>query len=134
MFKNDSNSYGLLRFIAAAEWLLILPAVLFMTSLFARNVQPPGFEPADTARRVVEWFSHSPRLGLQTFLIALPFAAFAIGCITAVGRWRSDAMLRQAARETLAAVRAHLASLLISGATLAAGCILAIVALHMITE
>ena len=132
--RDNSNSHGRLRFVAAAEWLLILPAALFMTSLFVRNVQPPGFEPADTARRVVEWFSHSPRLGLQTFLIALPFAAFVIGCLTALRRWRSDAMLRQAVRGTLAAVRAHLASLLIAGATLAAGCILAIVALHMITE
>jgi hypothetical protein len=35
---------------------------------------------------------------------------------------------------TLAAVRAHLASLLIAGATLMAGGILAIVALHVITD
>jgi hypothetical protein len=128
------KSYGPLRFVAAAEWLLILPAVLFMTSLFVRNVQPPGFEPADTARRVVEWFSHSPGLGLDIFLIALPFAALVIGCITALRRWTSDAMLRQAARETLAVVREHLATLLIAGATLASGSILAIVALHLITE
>lgn len=132
--KDNSNSDGLLRFVAAAEWLLILPAVLFMTSLFARSVQPPGFEPADTARRVVEWFSHSPRVGLALYLIALPFAAFVLGCLTTLRRWTSDAMLRQAVRETLRAVRSHLETLLIAGATLAAGGILAIVAMHMITD
>jgi hypothetical protein len=121
-------------YVALAEWLLIFPAMLFMVSLFARNVQPPGFEPADTARRVVEWFSRSPRIGLQLFLIALPLAAFVIGCATVLRRWRSDAVLRQSARAAFAVVRAHLATLLIAGATLAAGGILAVVALHMITE
>ncbi len=132
--KENSDSHGLLRFVAAAEWLLILPAVLFMGSLFAQHVEPEGVEPADTARRVVEWFSHSQRLGLEIFLIALPFAAFVLGCLTTLRRWTSDAMLRQAARETFAVVRAHLATLLIAGATLSAGCILAIVAIHMITD
>jgi len=45
-----------------------------------------------------------------------------------------DAALRQAARGTLAAVRANLATLLIAGATPTAGGILAIVALHMMTD
>lgn len=48
--------------------------------------------------------------------------------------WRSNAELRQAALESLAAVRAHLATLLIGGATLAAAGILAIVALHVATD
>ena len=105
-----------------------------MTALFVRNLQPAQYEPAHTARRLVEWFSARPLLGLDVFLIALPFAAFVIGCSTVLRSWRSDAELRQAALETLAAVRAYLATLLIAGATLMAGGILAIVALHMITE
>ena len=122
------------RTIVAAELLLIFPAALFMTALFVRNLQPAQYEPAHTARRLVEWFSARPLLGLDVFLVALPLAAFVIGCATVLRSWRSDAELRQAALETLAPVRAHLATLLIAGATLMAGGILAIVALHMITD
>ena len=43
------------RAFAAAEMMLILPAVLFMTALFMRNVQPLRFEPAHTAQEIVAW-------------------------------------------------------------------------------
>jgi hypothetical protein len=122
------------RSIAATELVLVFPAALFMAALFVRNLQPAQYEPAHTAQRLVEWFSARPHLGLDLFLIALPFAAFVIGCATALRSWRSDTELRQAAVEMLAAVRAHLATLLIAGATLMAGGILAIVAVHMITD
>jgi hypothetical protein len=122
------------RTIAAAELLLVFPAALFMTALFVRNIQPEQYEPAHTAARVVVWFSVRRGLGLDVFLIAFPFATFVIGCATVLRSWGSDAELRQAALETLAAVRAHLATLLIAGATLLAGGILAIVALHVVTD
>jgi len=122
------------RTIAATELLLVSPAALFMIALFVRDVQAAPAEPAHTAQRVVDWFSAHLVLGLYVFLGALPLAALVVGCATVVHGWRTDAELRQAARETLAAVRAHLATLLIAGATLTAGGILAIVALHMTTE
>jgi hypothetical protein len=120
--------------IAIIEFLLILPAGLFMTALFVRNIQPPPYEPAQTARRPVGWFSGRPILGRDVFLAALPFAAFVIGCATVHRMWRSDAHLRIVALETLAAVRSQWAALLIAGATLIAGWILAIVALHTIAD
>jgi hypothetical protein len=122
------------RSLAATEILLVLPATLFMTSLFVRNLQPAPFEPAQTARRVVEWFVTKPFIGLDLFLIALPLAAFILGGTAVLRSWRADEELRRAASEMLAAARAHLAMLLIAGATLVSGCVLAIVALHMITE
>jgi hypothetical protein len=122
------------RYIATLEFLFIFPASLFMISLFLRDVQPPQYEPAQTARRLVDWFAARPLLGLDVFLIALPFAALVIGAATVVRTWRTDAQLRDAAVQTLAAVRAHLAALLIVLATLIAGGILAIVALHVITD
>ena len=122
------------RTIAATELLLVFPAALFMSALFVRNIQPAPYEPAQTARRLVEWFSGRPILGLDIFLMALPFAAFVIGCATVRHLWRSDAQLRLVALETLVAVRSQWAGLLIAGATLIAGWILAIVALHMIAD
>jgi hypothetical protein len=122
------------RTLAATELLFVFPATLFMTALFMRDVQPVQYEPAHTAQRVVDWFSARPHLGLDVFLIALPFAAFVIGCATMLRSWRGEAELRQAALKTLAVVREHLSTLLIAGATVMAGGILAIVALHMMTD
>jgi hypothetical protein len=48
--------------------------------------------------------------------------------------WRSGGEFRRATQEILTTVRSHVASLLIAGATLVAGGILILVAMHMITE
>jgi len=122
------------RNIAILELLLVFPAALFMTALFVRNIQPAPYQPAETARQLVAWFSARPHLGLHVCLIALPFAAFVLGCATLLRSWRDDALLRKAVMEMLAAVRTHLSALLIAAATLTAGGILAIVAVHLITD
>jgi hypothetical protein len=120
--------------IATTELLLIFPAALFMTALFVRNLQPQQFEPAHTAQQIVTWYAARPRIGLWVFLIALPLAVLVTGCGTLLRMWSNDVELRQAARHTLATVRAHLATLLVAGATLASGGVLAIVALHLLTD
>ena len=122
------------RSIAVIELLFVFPAVLFMTALFVRDIQPPQFEPAQSAQRLVDWFAARPHLGLDVCLIALPFVAFVIGCATVLRTWRNDANFRQAVTGMLSAVRAHMAALLIAGATVVAGGILAIVAIHVITD
>jgi hypothetical protein len=122
------------RTIATTELLLIFPAVLFMTALFVRNLQPQQYEPARTAQQIVTWYAARPRVALWGFLITLPLAVLIAGCGTLLRGWSNDAELRQAARRTLADIRAHLAILLVAGATLAAGGILAIVALHLLTD
>jgi hypothetical protein len=131
-YKVNMTSFK--RALAALECLLVFPAALFMTALFVRNLQPAPYEPAETARRVVEWFSVRPKVGLGVLLIALPLAAFVTGGIWVLLSWKTDADLRQAVREACAVVRANFATLLIAGATLVAGSILAIVALHVITD
>ena len=120
--------------IAITELLLIFPAALFMAALFARNLQPPQYEPAHTAQQVVAWYAARPRLGLWGLLIALPLAVLVTGCGTLLRRWSDEIELRQAARQTLATLGAHLATALVAGATLTAGGILAIVALHVLTD
>lgn len=120
--------------VAATELLLILPAALFMTALFVRNLQPPEYEPAHTARQIVTWFAERPRIGLWGLLITLPLAVLVTGCARLLHGWSDEADLRQAARQTLALLDAHLPALLVAGATLAAGGVLAIVALHLLAD
>jgi hypothetical protein len=128
------NMKAINRIVAITELLLVLPGMLFMTALFVRNIQPEPYEPAHTARRVVDWYSSHPPFGLHVFLVALPFAAFIIGCALVARRWRTDADLRLIALHTLAVIRSQWTVVLVAAATLIAGGILVIVALHMITE
>jgi hypothetical protein len=116
--------------IAAAELLLIFPAALFMASLIVRSLQPTQYEPAHIAQRIVDTYSHSAPIGLWLLLMAFPLIVLTTGCITLLRAWRSNAELRSAAHTTLHFARAPLATLFVAAATLAAGVILAIVALH----
>jgi hypothetical protein len=121
--------------IAAAEIVLIFPAALFFTALFARNLQPMQYEPAHTAQRIVIWYTTRPVwFGLWTLLMALPFAVLIVGCATLIRGWQRDPALRQAARQVLAAIRTHVSILLVAGATLAAVSILLFVAVHAVTD
>jgi hypothetical protein len=120
---------------AATTLLLIFPAFLFITSLFVRQIQPAGLEPAQTAQRIVTWFTTGPVwLTLWLLLMALPFAVFVSGCATLLYVWHHDAGFRQAAAQIITAVRAHLATLLVATATATAGGILAIVAVHALSD
>jgi hypothetical protein len=122
------------RTIAATELILIVPAALFMTALFVRNVQPLQYEPAHTAQRIVMWYAARPHVGLWVFLIALPFVVLVTGCATLLRSWNDDVQLRQAAAQAFAALRAHLAMVFVAAATLTAGGVLAIVTLHVLTD
>ncbi len=120
------------RLTALGELLLLLPASLFMASLFVQHLEP--LPPARAARHLIQWFSTHVVLGLYVFLVALPFAALFIGCATVLLSWHSAEGIRRAVLELFAAVRGHLTNLLIAGATGMAGGILAIVTMHMITH
>jgi hypothetical protein len=122
------------RSLAALELFLVFPAVLFMTSLVVRSLQPTEYEPAHTAQRIVDWYASSVHVGLWLLLIGMPLSVLIIGSATLMRGWRRDPDMRDAALKMLALVRSHASALLIAGATGVAGCILAVVALHLITD
>jgi hypothetical protein len=122
------------RALATLELVLIVPAALFMTALFVRNLQPQQYEPAHTAQRIVAWYAARTHLGLWLFLIGFPLAVLVIGCVSLIRSWRADPALRTAAFECSAAIRRHFAVLVVALATSTSAAILAIVALHMITD
>lgn len=134
-FMIQSNVMNpLRRAIAAAELVLVFPAVLFMTALFVRNLQPQPYEPAHTAQRIVMWYAANPHVGLWVLLIALPFIVLVTGGLTLLRNWRDDGELRQALRQTMHTIRAYASVLLVAAATASAAGILAIVALHVATD
>jgi hypothetical protein len=122
-----------IRIIAALELALILPAALFMTALVTRSLQPLQYEPAHTADQLVMWYA-GRMWTLWVLLLALPFTVLVSGCATMLRNWNRDIELPRTARQSLAAIRAHLAKFFIAATTLTAGGILAIVVLHMLAN
>ena len=121
------------RTTIATQLLLISPAALFMTSLLVRNLQPLQHEPANTAQQIVLWYSG--RLWtLWVLLIALPLTVLVMGCATLLESWNQDLGLQQALRQPVRTMRSQLGTLLITATTLTAGCILVIVAAHMLAN
>ena len=121
-------------YFAAAELLLIFPAALFMAALFVRNITPLQLEPARTAARIVTWYSGHTHIGLWVFLMALPFTVLVSGCVSLLESWKAEPELRRAAHFALAAIRSQWAAFVVAAATVSAAVILAIVALHALTN
>ena len=121
------------RIIAALQLVLLFPAVLFMTSLVVRELQPQQYEPAHSAQQVVMWYA-ARMWSLWILLLALPIAVLVTGCATLLRNWNRDAAVSTAARQLLGVIRAQFSTLVIAAATLAAGGILTIVVLHMLAD
>jgi hypothetical protein len=121
------------RIIAASQLVLLFPALLFMTSLILRQLQPQQYEPAHSAQQVVLWYA-ARTWSLWILLLALPIAVLATGCATLLRGWTRDTALPSVARQMLAVIRAQFAMLVVAAATLAAGGIVAIVVLHMLAD
>jgi hypothetical protein len=120
--------------LAMTEVLLIFPAALFMAALFLRNVQPEQYQPAHLAGQIVLWYAARTKIGLWLLLITLPLVVLVTGGAALLRRWSEDRELRQAAKQTFGLIKAYFATVMIASATVAAGGILAIVALHVLTD
>jgi hypothetical protein len=118
------------RALAAAQLLLMFPAILFMGALVVRQLSPLQHEPAHTAHRIVMWYA-GRIWTLWALLITLPLAVLVTGCVTLLRSWSNIPELPYRAQQGLAAIYADRPMLCIAMMTLTAGVVLAIVAIHM---
>jgi|SRR5579862_3035481 len=109
--------------IAPLASALVLPAVLFLAALFARQVPPPHAEPARTADRIVKWYADHPQIGLWILLLLLPMTAFVLGGAALLRTWSENPQLRYYTWRLAASVPEHLAAFLIGAVTVASGCV-----------
>jgi hypothetical protein len=121
------------RVIAVMELVLIFPAVLFMTALVLRNLQPLQYEPARSAQQLVMWYA-GRMWTLWFLLLGLPLIVLVTGCVELLRSYNREIVLPLTSQKSLAMVRAHLSSLFIAATTLTAGVILAIVVLHVLAN
>lgn len=114
------------RAIAATEVVLLVPAVLFLTAVVARDVPMLGSGTTHLAQQVVAWYAG--RLWtLWVLLVALPLAALVVGCATLLGSGAEGAPRTGGPAPQGPGAQSRL----IVCSTVAAGVILVIVGLHV---
>jgi hypothetical protein len=124
----------LIRVVAAAQLALIFPAALFLTSVLVGAGDPPQYELARIAQRIVRWYS-GRIWTLWLLLLALPFAVLVTGCATVLSSWNQNVDPRpDAGRQPLSMIPAPLATLFVAGTTMMSVGILAVVVLHMLAN
>jgi hypothetical protein len=119
----------------AFEWLMVLPAAVFLSAAAFRGLQPVQYEPARTCAAIVAWtVAHVSQLGAAILFLGMPGAVVLAGCATLLRIWRQDAALRQDSAMTFAILRRHLTVGLLTAAVLLAGAVLAAVGVHNLTD
>src|SRR5690242_2909517 len=122
-----------MRLIATLQAGLLFPAALFMAALVVRELRPLQYQPARSAHQLVMWYAGRVWT-LWILLLALPLTVLGMGCATLFRNWNHEMALAQNVRQSLAAIRANVATLLVATTTVAAAGILVIVVLHMLAD
>lgn len=123
-----------LPMLAIAEWLMVLPAIVFLAAAVLRGLQPAQYEPAHTSGIIFAWFSQMPQSVVAGLLIGLPGVVALLGGVTVFRSWQKDSGLRQDATAALAILRRQAAPCILVTATLLASAILTMVVSHIITD
>lgn len=124
-----------LSVFAIAEWVMVLPAAVFLAAAALRLLQPRQFEPGHTSWIIFDWTTtHISRFGGAMLFLVMPGLVVLAGCSTLVRSWRENQILRQDAALGLSIFRRHLAIGLLMTATLLAAAILLLTVVHIITD
>lgn len=124
-----------LSVFAIGEWLLVLPATVFLAAAALRLLQPRQYEPAHTSWIIFDWtMAHISRLGAAVLFIGMPGIVVLAGCVTLLQTWREDQALRHDATLALTIFRRHLKIGLLTTATLLAAAIFTFAFAHVITD
>ena len=123
----------LIRVVTGMQLALIFPAILFLTAVLVGAGDPPQYELARVAQRIVTWYS-ARMWTLWLLLLILPLAVLAAGCVTLSGSWNRAVELPVAARPAPAMLPAPVATLFVAGTTFTSAGVLAVVVLHMLAN
>jgi hypothetical protein len=120
--------------IAVWALALVCPALVFVTALFVRQVQPLESEPARTAERIVRWFAAHPQFGLWVALLLFPLSAFILGSAALLRTWADNPQLRDYTSRALWAIPAHWPAVSIGGLTLLSAWVLTMITAHLVRQ
>jgi hypothetical protein len=121
--------------VAIAEWLMVLPATVFLAAAALRPLQPRQYEPARTSWIIFEWTTtHISQLGAALLFIGMPSIVVLAGFAALIRTWREDQALRHDATLALTIFRRHLTIGLLTTATLMAAAIFTFAVAHLVTD
>lgn len=124
-----------LSVLAAGEWLLVLPAAVFLFAAALRLLQPRQYEPARASWLIFDWTTaHISQTGAAVLFIGLPLLVLLAGAAVLRRIWREDQIFRQDVTEGASILRRHLATGLLTVATLLAGAIFTLAVVHLIVD
>jgi hypothetical protein len=111
-----------LALVATGEWVMVLPAAVFLMAAALRFLQPSQYEPAHTSWILSQWgATHISRLGAATLFILVPSLAILLGSATLLLAWREDSSVRDDVTLAVTILRRRLSlGLLMTGTILAA--------------
>lgn len=123
-----------LRFplLVIADWLMTLPAAVFVAAAVLRVLQPRQYEPARTSWAIFEWtVAHVSHADAAVIFLALPFVSATLGLAMLWRAWRTDQGVRDDVRAAFAMLRRRAGVVLLAAATGLAG-VLLILAVHQL--
>jgi hypothetical protein len=124
-----------LPIFAISEWLLVLPATVFLAAASLRLFQPPQYQPARTGWIIFEWTTtHLSHFGAAVLFLGMPSLVVVVGCGALLRTWRGDDALRRDVLFGLSVFRRHLATGFLAWATLLGAIILALAVAHLFTD
>lgn len=122
-----------MSFLALSEWVMVLPAAVFLTAAALRQLQPRQYEPSHTSWLIFEWtITHISQTGAAVLFMGLPAVAIILGCVVLLQNWRENQVLRDDVKLALGILRQHAVIGLLTVATVLAGAILAAAVAHVI--
>lgn len=124
-----------MSFLALSEWVMVLPAAVFLTAAALRLLQPRQYEPSHAGWVVFEWtIQHVSSLGAAILFIGLPGLAVIIGCAVLLQSWGKDELFRRDLIAALGALRRHIVIAFVVAATALAGAIFVFAFVHSLTD
>jgi hypothetical protein len=120
--------------VAPLEWLLVLPATVFLGVAAVRSMAGRGLG-FQLSAGLLGWMAeHMSRAGAAVVFLAMPLAVLTVGAVTLIGRWRRDAALRADVASAIQMIRRNAIVAMVTTATcLGAGIFVAVV-IHIITD
>jgi len=124
-----------LPIVAICDWLLVLPATVFLGTAALRMLQPRQYEPARTSWIIFDWtMTHISRFGAAILFVGMPGIVVVAGCATLLRTWRQDRALREDVTMTISTLRRHLVFGSLMAAVLLGGTILTAVVIHLVAD
>lgn len=122
-----------MSFLALSEWVMVLPATVFLTAAALRQLQPRQYEPSHASWLIFEWtITHISQTGAAVLFMGLPAVAIILGCVVLLQNWRENQVLRDDVKLALGIFRRHAVIGSLTVATVFAGAILAAAVAHVI--